>query len=153
VRSKRLALPPKPAGATPDLVRRLARRLDRVSGAGDPVATRTAWTALQAAELALAEPARTDPACAVSVVRFDGLSLVGLGAEPYLDLAGQLDRLADQPTVLVGYTNGYLGYLPTRAAYRRADYEVLRSPVAAGSAERVVDRAAALAAGRDQEAP
>jgi neutral ceramidase len=101
VTRERLALPPKPPTATPDLVGRL---------------------------------------------RLGGLSLVGLGAEPYLDLGGQLDRLAAHPTVLIGYTNGYLGYLPVRAAYKRADYEVLRSPVAAGSAERVIDRAARLVA-------
>jgi neutral ceramidase len=152
VTRERLALPPKPPTATPDLVRRLAGRLERARAAGDPVATRTAWTALQAAELALAEPARADPACAVSVARLGGVSLVGLGAEPYLDLAAQLDRLVAHPTVLVGYTNGYLGYLPVRAAYRRADYEVLRSPVAAGSAEHVIDRAAALATRMNQEA-
>jgi len=146
VTRERLALPPKPPTATPDLVGRLARRLERVRADGDAVATRTAWTALQAAELALAEPARADPACAVSVARLGGLSLVGLGAEPYLDLGGQLDRLVDHPTVLIGYTNGYLGYLPVRAAYKRADYEVLRSPVAAGSAESVIDRAARLVA-------
>lgn len=81
-----------------------------------------------------------------------GLSLVRVGAEPYLDLGAQLDRLVDHPTVLIGYTNGYLGYLPVRTAYGRADYEVLRSPVAAGSAEHVVDRAAGLATRMNQEA-
>jgi neutral ceramidase len=152
LRRERLALRPKPPTATPDLVRRLAHRLERARAEGDAVATRTAWTALQAAELALTEPARADPTCAVSVARLGGLSLVGLGAEPYLDLGAQLDRLVDHATVLIGYTNGYLGYLPVRAAYRRADYEVLRSPVAAGSAEHVIDRAAALATRTNQEA-
>ncbi|MFC0527442.1 hypothetical protein [Phytohabitans kaempferiae] len=153
VARERLALPPKPATATPELARRLERRLERARRAGDAVAVRTAWTALQAAQLAQLEPALADPACAISVVRLaaepgvagGGLSLVGLGAEPYLDLAARLDGLVDHPTVLIGYTNGYLGYLPVRGAYRRPDYEVLRSPVAAGSAERVVDRAAELA--------
>ncbi|GAA4443051.1 hypothetical protein [Phytohabitans houttuyneae] len=143
---ERVPLPPKLPTATPELVSRLGRRLERARAEGDAVATRTAWTALQAAELALAEPPRDHPACAVSVARLGGFSLVGLGAEPYLDLVAQLDRLVDHPTVLVGYTNGYLGYLPVRAAYGRADYEVLRSPVAAGSAEHVIDRTARLAA-------
>jgi hypothetical protein len=147
VRSARLTLPAKPV-ASPDLVRRLAARLDRARAHGEPVAVRTAFTALQAAELAQSEPPPSaEPVCTVSTVRIGGLSLVALGAEPYLDLATQLGQRLNHPAVLVGYTNGYLGYLPVRAAYRRADYEVLRSPVAAGSAERVLQVATSLLGG------
>ena len=98
---------------------------------------RTAVTALQAARLA--EPPPADLTCAVSAVTLGGLTLVATGAEPFLALAGQL-----APAVLVGYTNAYVGYLPTRDAYQRADYEVLRTPVAAGGAELVVAAATAL---------
>jgi hypothetical protein len=48
--------------------------------------------------------------------------------------------------VLVGYTNGYLGYLPTHDAYRRPTYEVLRTPVARGGAERALAAGLALLA-------
>jgi hypothetical protein len=147
VRSARLTLPAKPA-ASPDLVQRLAARLDLVRRRGDPAATRTAFTALQAAQLAHTEPPPTaEPVCPVSVARIGELCLVAIGAEPYLDLVAQLERRLRRPTVLVGYTNGYLGYLPTHAAYQRLDYEVLRSPVAAGRAERVLDLATSLIGG------
>jgi len=147
VRSTRLPLPAKPTGS-PDVVQRLAARLDLVRRRGDPVAIRTAFTALQAAELARTEaPPVVEPVCTVSVARIGELRLVAIGAEPYLDLAERLERRLGRPTVLVGYTNGYLGYLPTRAAYQRLDYEVLRSPVAAGSAERILDIATSLTGG------
>ena len=144
----RVPLAAKPPPGSPELIARLEARLARARRGGSPVAERTAYTALQAAQLAAAAPAPPpDPACAVAVAGIGPVSLVALGAEPYLALAERLDARLDAAAVLVGYTNGYLGYLPTRAAYRRSDYEVLRSPVAAGSAEEVLDRAARLAAG------
>ena len=145
--SVRVPLEPKPPPGSPELIARLEDRLARARRSGSAVAERTAYTALQAAQLAAAAPAPPpDPACAVAVAGIGPVSLVALGAEPYLALADRLDGRLDAATVLIGYTNGYLGYLPTRAAYRRSDYEVLRSPVAAGSAEDVLDRAALLAA-------
>jgi len=38
----------------------------------------------------------------------------GLGGEPFLDLA------PGGPATLLGYANGYAGYLPTRAAFDAA---------------------------------
>jgi len=144
----RVPLEPKPPPGSPELIVRLEDRLARARRGGSAVAERTAYTALQAAQLAAVAPAPPpDPACAVAVAGIGPVRLVALGAEPYLALAERLDGRLDAATVLVGYTNGYLGYLPTRAAYRRSDYEVLRSPVAAGSAEDVLDRAARMAAG------
>ena len=150
VSRERVPVAPKPP-PDPAMVPRLEDKLRQVEATGDPVATRTAYTALQAARLAAAEPVPpADLSCVVSVARLGRLALVGLGAEPFLDLAARLDNAATAAggaavrTILIGYTNGYLGYLPVRGAYQRTDYEVLRSPVAAGGAENVLDRAAAL---------
>ena len=41
--------------------------------------------------------------------------------------------------LLLGYTNGYVGYIPSRAAYADMDYEVLMSPFAPGSGERLAN--------------
>ncbi|MGI5128212.1 hypothetical protein ACQEVB_15480 [Pseudonocardia sp. CA-107938] len=133
-----VALDPKPAGSAVP-VDALEDALAAAQRSGDAVAVRTAVTALQAARLAAPPPDALS--CAVSAVTIGGISLVATGAEPFLALAGQL-----APAVLVGYTNAYVGYLPTRDAYARADYEVLRTPVAAGGAERVVAAATALIA-------
>jgi hypothetical protein len=48
-----------------------------------------------------------------------------------------LRRGARQAVLLCGYTNGYVGYLPTRDAYEEIDYEVLMSPFAPGAGEQV----------------
>ncbi|MBF8192446.1 hypothetical protein ITP53_43555, partial [Nonomuraea sp. K274] len=142
VRRVQVPLSPKPPGAP--ATGPLEERLRAAERGGDPVAIRTAWTALQAARLAAVQPSPTDLSCAVSVAGVGPLSLVALGAEPYLDMAVRLDRAATGPAVLIGYTNGYLGYLPVREAYRRPEYEVLRTPVAPGGAEHVLARATEL---------
>ena len=61
------------------------------------------------------------------------------GGEPFLDLA------PGGPATLLGYANGYAGYLPTRAAFDAAaerpeqpEYEVLISRVAPGEPERAL---------------
>ncbi|GIF64044.1 hypothetical protein Ais01nite_20790 [Asanoa ishikariensis] len=150
-RQVRVPLEAKPPPGSPELIESLSARFERARGA---VARRTAWTALQAAQLAAESPApAVDPACVASAVRIGPVSLVAVGAEPYLALGERLDHALDHPTILIGYTNGYLGYLPVRAAYRRADYEVLRSPVVAGSAEIVLDQAAALALANRKDRP
>lgn len=137
-----VALEPKPDAPLP--TEALTAALAAARRSGDAVAIRTAWTALQAAELAGGEGRPTEPSCAVAVTRLGPLALVGLGAEPYLALGDGLRAALGPAAVLVGYTGGYVGYLPTRAAFRRPDYEVLRTPVAAGSAERALSHAISL---------
>jgi hypothetical protein len=63
-------------------------------------------------------------ATAVEVLRVGGdLALVAMPGEPFVDL--QLSLKARSPvsaTFLLGYTNGYAGYLPTRAASLEGGY-------------------------------
>lgn len=81
----------------------------------------------------------------VEVAQLPGVTLVAVPAELFLSLGNDIRRRSPVPerTVVLGYTNGYLGYLPTRAA--NVGYEVLVSPVAPGSGEHVVDVAVDLA--------
>jgi hypothetical protein len=114
-----------------------ARRvLASAEATGDPRRIRDASVALQGAELAASVSNAEPVPCATSYLDLGGPRLLGLGGEPFLDLApGGTD-------VLVGYANGYAGYLPTQAAFDAAtahpdhpEYEILISRVAPGQPE------------------
>ncbi|PFG47936.1 hypothetical protein ATK36_3002 [Amycolatopsis sulphurea] len=137
-----LGLPGRRAEPTPDTTA-LRQQLAEARRTGNAVAIRTAETALQGAELAASARIR-DPRLAISTVRLGDLSLVGFGGEPYLALETTLAAEIPGPLVLIGYTGGYLGYLPTAAAYRTGGYEVHISPVAEGAAELAVREAVRL---------
>jgi hypothetical protein len=53
-----------------------------------------------------------------------GVILLGANAEVFSDFTDWLRRKIDKKVYLVGYANGDLGYLPTRAAYGEGGYEV-----------------------------
>jgi hypothetical protein len=94
---------------------------------------------LEGAELASSYVPAGPVPCATAYLDLGGFRLLGLGGEPFLDLA------PGGSTVLVGYANGYAGYLPTRDAFAEATahpdhpaYEVLISRVAPGAPERAL---------------
>ncbi|GAA2656992.1 hypothetical protein GCM10010412_027370 [Nonomuraea recticatena] len=125
----------------------LAADLERAEAAGDPVSARLARSrveGLRARHTPAAEAGAID--AEVGVARVGGLALVGLPGEPFLAVADQIAEAAPCPTVVLGYVNGYPGYLPTADAYRRTEYEVLASQVAEGSAEQLAATALALLA-------
>lgn len=85
----------------------------------------------------------------IQAVGLGGITLVAIPAELFLEL-GESIRAATGPDVVVlGYTNGYLGYLPT--AQTPPTYETLVSPVRLGSGEHVADAAVKVAASVAQE--
>jgi hypothetical protein len=60
-------------------------------------------------------------------------SFSGIPMEPFSETALEIKEvLADELMFFGGYTNGYLGYLPTREAYPFGGYEVELSPVVYG---------------------
>lgn len=73
----------------------------------------------------------------VAVAIVGELVLVALPGELYNRLGVEIRCGAGRPVLLLGYTNGYLGYVPTRDAYVEMDYEVLVSPFAPGAGERL----------------
>jgi hypothetical protein len=75
----------------------------------------------------------------VSVAILGACALVAVPGELYNNLGTQIKRNSERFVLLLGYTNGYVGYLPTRAAYKQMDYEVLMSPFAPGSGEQLVN--------------
>ena len=73
----------------------------------------------------------------VRAAQLGPVGLVGLPGEPFLDLRRRVNG------ILIGYVGGYLGYLPTRAAFAgEPTYETVISPIVAGAAESLVDVAA-----------
>jgi hypothetical protein len=115
------------------------RALADAESTGDTVLIRDARVGLEGAELASSYVPAGPVPCATAYLDLGGFRLLGLGGEPFLDLA------PGGSTVLVGYANGYAGYLPTRDAFAEATahpdhpaYEVLISRVAPGAPERAL---------------
>jgi hypothetical protein len=82
----------------------------------------------------------------VEAVDLDGVTVVAVPGELFLELGETIRAAApDQARdiVVLGYTNGYLGYLPTRDT--QPCYETFASPVTSGSGEIVVEAAVAAA--------
>ncbi|MFI6388926.1 hypothetical protein [Nonomuraea sp. NPDC050540] len=123
----------------------LATEYEHATAAGDPVAARLARSRLEGVRArALGAPPITDTVPVdVNVARVGALGLVGLPGEPFLGVAESI-RNGRGPIAVLGYVNGYPGYLPTAEAYGRSDYEVLVSAVAPGSAETLAGTARQL---------
>ncbi len=73
----------------------------------------------------------------VSVALMGKLALVAVPGELYNRLGAEIKQATGHFVLLLGYTNGYAGYIPSREAYAELDYEVLISPFAPGSGERL----------------
>lgn len=82
----------------------------------------------------------------VSAVGFGAaLAVVGIPGEPFLEIGASLRRRSRvEHTVVLGYTNGTVGYLPTRAAFADHGYEVGMARYTPGAAERIVAAGSAL---------
>ncbi|MCL6522912.1 MAG: hypothetical protein K6U79_11165 [Firmicutes bacterium] len=132
--------PPDPA-ALAELEAGLRERLAAAREAGREGEARTLVTALQGVEAArrmgvAGAPTRLE--AELDAAAWGSLRLATVPGELYHRPGDAVRRAAGLPTLLLGYANGYLGYLPERQAYGQPDYEVLISPAGAGAAERVV---------------
>ena len=63
--------------------------------------------------------------------------LVAVPGEFFASLGASVVAASPSPTLVLGYANGYVGYLPDHAAYASGTYEALASPFAAGAGEHV----------------
>ncbi|MEV1329492.1 hypothetical protein AB0J20_07930 [Micromonospora costi] len=100
---------------------------------------------------------RTEPyVIDVEAVDLDGVTVVAVPGELFLELGETIRSAAAGQAgdiVVLGYANGYLGYLPARDT--QPCYETYVSPVTSGSGELVVETAveAAVAAVNNREQP
>ncbi|HEX6540810.1 MAG TPA: neutral/alkaline non-lysosomal ceramidase N-terminal domain-containing protein [Ktedonobacterales bacterium] len=122
--------------------------------AGNIAQARTLETVLQgiraAQHIGSAQQDLPLPSLTVATARLGELALVAIPGELYSRLGAEIRRGAASPALVLGYTNGYVGYIPTREAYQSLDYEVLMSQFGAGSGEDVA--AAALRMLRETKA-
>ncbi len=58
------------------------------------------------------------------------LDLVAVPGELFTSIGARAEAHAARATWIVGYANGYLGYVPDREAYTAQTYEALASPYA-----------------------
>lgn len=110
---------------------------------GDSVAERRkAETRAQGAmlleRLAQAGPDAIRHAFDVPVWRLGELRLVGIPGELFASLGARIGASASEPVLVLGYANGYVGYLVDSAAEEAGTYEALASPFARGSGDLVV---------------
>ena len=75
---------------------------------------------------AAAKEGRADPEreAELFLVRVGDILLLGANAEVFSEFTDWLRRGSGKQLYLVGYANGDIGYLPTRAAYAEGGYEV-----------------------------
>ncbi|HIE51903.1 MAG TPA: hypothetical protein EYP85_09105 [Armatimonadetes bacterium] len=92
------------------------------------------------------------PVCEVSAVAVNEIAIVGLAAEPFVQVALEIEeRSPFMETMIWGCTNGLIGYIPTTEAYPEGGYEVEVAykrygtlPLRPESASRLADEAAEL---------
>ncbi len=110
--------------------------------AGNMAHVRTLETVLQglsAAQTRASMQAGQVRNVAVSAAILGDVALLAVPGELYNALGAAIKRGTERFVLLLGYTNEYVGYIPTREAYTELEYEVLMSPFAAGSGERLVN--------------
>ena len=82
----------------------------------------------------------------VQAARIGDALFVAAPAEIFVEIGLRLKREARHPLYIMGLTNGYMAYLPTRAAYPADGYEVVSSPVTEEAEDRLVEHVRALEA-------
>jgi hypothetical protein len=131
--------------------RRLAARLAELRGrAGEDELREAVGMARRAgmlADKARQYEGRADVVAELHGIRIGPAALVGFPGEPFAEIGARVK--AESPflhTLFSGYTNDYLGYLPTTDAYPDRGYEVDTSPFRPGSDTLLVEASLALLA-------
>ncbi|HEY7031508.1 MAG TPA: hypothetical protein VH482_09290, partial [Thermomicrobiales bacterium] len=111
------------------------------AGEASPAAHRQAVTRVQGAvllaKLVAAGPDAIPPALDLEAWALGDIVLVAVPGELFASLGARIATASPSPTRVLGYANGYAGYLADEAAYAAGTYEALASPFAPGTGERV----------------
>jgi hypothetical protein len=76
--------------------------------------------------------------------RLGDVRLVAVSGELFASLGARIGQSVSDPALVLGYANGYVGYLVDAAAEAAGTYEALASPFANGSGDRVAEAAASV---------
>ncbi len=118
--------------------RRIQELMSTEQKKGNIAQLRTLETALQGIQATQKLARKEQPRnLKVSVAQMGKLALAAVPGELYNRLGAEIKRTTKHFVLLLGYTNGYVGYIPSREAYAELDYEVLISPFAPGSGEKL----------------
>jgi neutral/alkaline ceramidase-like enzyme len=71
--------------------------------------------------------------------RLGSAHFVAVPGELFVEIALRIKAETDHPLFIMGITNGYIGYLPTREAYRAGGYEVVSAKVTEAAEELLVE--------------
>jgi neutral ceramidase len=102
------------------------------------VETRVQGAALLA-RLADAGPGAIRPELDVEAWTLGDVTLVAVPGELFASLGARIAAASPSPALVIGYANGYVGYLVDDAAHEAATYEALASPFGPGAGERVAE--------------
>jgi hypothetical protein len=81
----------------------------------------------------------------IQAMRIGDLGLVAMPGEPFAEIGVEIRRRSPfQTTMVSGYSNGYLGYIPMRADYAEGGYGVWSSPVGPGGDAALIEASVAL---------
>lgn len=128
---------------------RLADVLAHARSRGNPAEVAEATGAAKRAHMLLDRAKHYAGSTRVQVelhgIRIGDVAMVGFPGEPFAEIGAAVKQRSPFPhTLFGGYTNDYLGYLPTDDARGDQGYEVETSPFAAGAADVVVTESLAL---------
>ncbi len=94
--------------------------------------------------LALAGPDAIQHTFELPAWRLGELRVVAIPGELFASLGSRIVEAAPGPMLVLGYANGYVGYLVDNAAESAGTYEALASPFAPGAGNQVAEAAASV---------
>lgn len=76
----------------------------------------------------------------VQAIRVGDALFVAAPAEVFVEIGLRIKQAAAHPIFLMGITNGYIGYLPTREAYTAGGYEVVSAMCTEGAEDLFIEK-------------
>ena len=126
VTSQRISLPYQARPERAEL-ERLAAAGNTTTHNGHMTTTGTPFGDAEWARLVLARldsgTLPSDIGAEVQALRIGELTIVGLPGEVFLEIGAQIEKTISGPSLVLGYSNGNVGYLCTQSSYAEGGYE------------------------------